>query len=228
MSAMRKLGYARVSTSDQNLDLQIDALRAAGCEEIFQDQGISGAALNRPGLETVLSALQPGDALLIWKLDRLGRSNQHLLEIVSDLKARNVSFQSLSDYIDTSNAMGKLAFHMLAAFAEFERNLISERTKAGMEAARLRGAMIGRQPALSAEQVESALALIKSGRATIPSAARVLGVHRTTLWRALKARREEAQPERAELPSLRDVLFDGNDEENALMACQFNRDMIEL
>ncbi len=183
---MNKLGYARVSTRDQNLDLQINALNKAGCTKIFEDKGISGTASARPGLESLLCELQPGDTLVIWKLDRLGRSIRHLLDTVCDLKDRNIAFHSLNDAIDTSNATGRLLFHVMAAFAEFERNLISERTIAGIEAARERGVLIGRPRLLSPDEIERARSLINSGEASLPDTAKSFGVERTTLWRALK------------------------------------------
>ena len=182
---MNKLGYARVSTSDQHLDLQLNALKADGCVKIFEDKGISGSNRERPGLEAVLNALQPGDTLVIWKLDRLGRSIHHLLDVTKLLKSRDIGFRSLSDFIDTSSPTGKLVFHILAAIAEFERDLIRERTKAGLDAARRRGKKLGRRRLLTDEDVSFARTLILTGEATIPEAALSFGVDRTTLWRAL-------------------------------------------
>lgn len=139
-----KIGYARVSTDVQRMDLQLDALTQAGCDQIFKDHGISGASSERPGLQQAIGALQKGDTLIVWRLDRLGRSLVHLVEQVSNLGKQGIEFRSLTESIDTSSSGGKLLFHMIAALAEFERSLISERTKAGMAAAKLRGKHVGR------------------------------------------------------------------------------------
>ncbi len=140
------IGYARISTIDQNPALQIEALKRAGCadQNIFIDEGISGAKAKRPQLDKALKRLRHGDSLIVWRLDRLGRSMRHLIELTSMFEIKGIEFRSLSDSIDTSTAGGKLYFHMMGAFAEFERNLISERTKAGMAAAKARGVHIGR------------------------------------------------------------------------------------
>lgn len=138
------VGYARVSTEEQNLDLQVDALTRAGCERIFQDRGVSGALASRPALDKAIERLQPGDTLVTWKLDRLGRSLSHLIHVVTSLEGKGVAFRSLSEAIDTGTASGRLLFHVMGALAEFERSLISERTKAGMAAARARGKVLGR------------------------------------------------------------------------------------
>lgn len=133
-----RIGYARVSTADRHLDLQPDALRQANCEKIFTDRP-SGAKSERPGLSDALSLLRPGDALIVWRLDRLGRSLSDLVERVEQLRARDTGFVSLQEAIDTTSAAGKLIFHVFAALAELERELIRERTKAGLAAARVRG-----------------------------------------------------------------------------------------
>ncbi len=147
------IGYARISTIDQNLNLQLDALNAAGCEAIYQDEGISGAKAKRPGLMRALKRLSSDDVLIVWKLDRLGRSMRHLIELTTMFDDKGIGFRSLSDAIDTSTPGGKLYFHLMGAFAEFERNLISERTKAGMAAAKARGVKMGRpKNVLSADQ----------------------------------------------------------------------------
>ncbi len=138
------IGYARVSTDEQSVDLQIDALERAGCGRIFFDSGFSGALRSRPALDEVLVELKSGDTLVTWRLDRLGRSLSHLITLVGDLEKRGIAFKSLSEAIDTSTAGGRLQFHMMGALAEFERSLISERTKAGMAAAKIRGAQLGR------------------------------------------------------------------------------------
>lgn len=139
------IGYARVSTDEQNPALQFDALTNAGCQRIFADSA-SGAAPSRPALEQALSSLEFGDTLVVWKLDRLGRSLSHLIGLVAQMEDRGVALRSLSEAIDTSTASGRLLFHVMGALAEFERALISERTRAGMAAARARGAVIGRPP----------------------------------------------------------------------------------
>lgn len=148
-----KIGYARVSTDVQRMDLQMDALKYAGCDQIFTDHGISGAASERPGLQQAMNMLQKGDTLTVWRLDRLGRSLVNLVELVNNLGKQGVEFRSLSESIDTSSSGGKLLFHMIAALAEFERSLISERTKAGMAAAKLRGKHVGRPPRIKPTQL---------------------------------------------------------------------------
>jgi DNA invertase Pin-like site-specific DNA recombinase len=180
------IGYARVSTEEQNLALQMDALKHAGCGRIFQDEGISGVAANRPALNEALAALAPGDVLVTWKLDRLGRSLAHLISIIADLSGRAVGFRSLSEVIDTTTAGGMLIFHVMGALAEFERALISERTRAGMAAARARGALIGRPPKLLEQEVMQARLEIAAGAASVVELAQILGVSRLTLDRALK------------------------------------------
>lgn len=159
----RVIGYARVSTDEQNLDLQLQALHRAGCDLIYSDKGISGGVRKRPGLDKALKALRPGDKLIVWRLDRLGRSLVHLVQLLDALGARKVLFQSLCEAIDTSTSGGKLVFHMMAALAEFERSLISERTRAGMAAARSRGQHIGRYPSLTLEECREAQALLDQG-----------------------------------------------------------------
>ena len=181
----RKIGYARVSTCEQNLDLQMDALKAAGCDEIFTDQGVSGAAIERDGLSQALGAVGEGDTLIVWKLDRLGRSLGFLADLIAEYGREGRGFVALQDGIDTNTSGGKLVFHIMAALAEFERDLISERTTAGMVAARRRGKHIGRPTALSREQVTHAKRQISSGEETIAGMASVLGVHRNTLRRAI-------------------------------------------
>lgn len=140
----RKVGYARVSTEEQKVDLQLNALKHAGCEQIFVDEGVSGAKADRAGLKKALASLQPGDTLVVWRLDRLGRSLINLVGLMSELGNRGIEFYSLMENIDTTSAGGRLVFHLMAALAEFERSLISERTKAGMEAAKLKGIHVGR------------------------------------------------------------------------------------
>ena len=180
-----RIGYARVSTTDQNLALQCDALKAAGCERIFEDEGVSGSIVSRPGLDRALQALTEGDTLIVWKLDRLGRSLAHLVQTVADLGERGIEFRSLSDPIDTTNAGGRLVLHMMGALAEFERSLIAERTKAGLQAAKRQGVRLGRKPKLTPAQVAHARQLMDAGE-NGRTVARSFGVARSTLYEALK------------------------------------------
>ena len=179
------IGYARVSTDDQNLDLQRRALHAAGCAQIFEDQ-VSGAALARPGLSQAMKRAGAGDVLVVWKLDRLGRSLPHLIELLRELGSRGAGFRSLSENIDTTTAGGRLIFHMMGALAEFERSLIAERTRAGIGAAKARGVHVGRRKALTSAQIAHARILIEGGES--PSVvARSMRVGRSTLYRHLTA-----------------------------------------
>ena len=180
------IGYARVSTEEQNLDLQRQALEAAGCEKIHEDHGVSGAAIERPGLTRALAAAQSGDVLVVWKLDHLGRSLPHLVEVINGLREAGVGFRSLQEQIDTTSAGGRFYLHILAALAEFEREMISERTRAGMASARRRGKHIGRPRKLSAQQVTHARELIDSGLETRAAVAALFGVDVATLRRALR------------------------------------------
>lgn len=183
-----KIGYARVSTGEQTLALQLDALKAVDCAKIFRDNAISGAVVDRSGLTRALKAIRPGDVLVVWKLDRLGRSLHHLIEIMNDLNNRGAGFQSLSEAIDTTTAGGTLVFHMMGALAQFERALIGERTKAGMAAAKRRGVHIGRPPKLTARQVKAAHRRKQKGDGLAAIAAE-LDVSVRTLHRALKEAR---------------------------------------
>lgn len=180
----RLIGYARVSTQDQDPALQLDALRLAGCVQTHQDQ-VSGSVRARPGLDAALASLVAGDVLVVWKLDRLGRSLAHLIELVGDLAGRGVGFRSLSDAIDTTTAGGRLVFHIMGSLAEFERSLISERTRAGLAAAKRRGRMIGRRPALTPAKLAHARLLIAGGE-TPAEVARSMQVGRSTLYRAIQ------------------------------------------
>jgi DNA invertase Pin-like site-specific DNA recombinase len=179
------IGYARVSTEEQNLNLQRRALEQAGCERIYEDKGVSGALARRPALERAMKAIGSGDVLMVWKLDRLGRSLQHLLQLMGELEGRGAGVRSLTEAMDTTTPGGTLIFHVMGALAQFERALIVERTRAGMQAARARGRLPGQRPKLGAEQLEHARELIEQGR-TVPQVALLFGVARTTLWRALK------------------------------------------
>jgi len=181
------IGYARVSTGEQTLDLQLDALRAIGCGRVYEETA-SGAKAERPVLDEVLSYLRPGDTLVVWRLDRLGRSLQHLIEVVAALAERGIGFKSLTEQIDTTTSGGKLIFHVFGALAEFERDLIRERTHAGLAAARARGRLGGRPKKLAtAQQVAAARALYDGGQTDIATICATLGISRATLYRALKA-----------------------------------------
>lgn len=185
------IGYARVSTDDQNLDLQRDALTRAGCEQIHTDKA-SGARDDRPGLIHALSHLRKGDTLVVWKLDRLGRTMRGLVDLVQELKSRGVDFRSLQDSIDTSTAAGRFFFHVMAALAEMERDLIRERTNAGLAAARARGRNGGRPAKLSSRQLEHALRLLEDRNTTVADVAESLGIDRSTLYRAIAKERQTA------------------------------------
>lgn len=184
-----KVGYARVSTEDQSLDLQIAALEKAGCQRMYYDHGVSGARFCRPGLASVLREVGPGDTVVVWRLDRLGRSLRKLVELVDELGRRGVEFVSLNESIDTTSSGGVLMFHMMAALAQFERSLISERTRAGMAAARMRGKRLGRRRALSPEQCDDARRLLQFERLDVVAAK--LNVHPSTLRRSVLVDREE-------------------------------------
>lgn len=181
------IGYARVSTGDQTLALQEDALCRAGCEKIFKDI-ISGSATDRPGLTEVLEYVREGDVLVVWRLDRLGRSLAHLIEVVRKLQDRGVGFRSLQEAMDTTTAGGQLIFHIFGALAEFERALIRERTNAGLASARARGRVGGRPRRLTPEQVHMARQLMTAGESSVAEIAEALHVSRATLYRALQGR----------------------------------------
>lgn len=181
-----KIGYARISTDEQSLDLQRDALWRAGCAEIFEDQGISGIAKQRVGLEGALARLQAGDVLVVWKLDRLGRSLSHLIDTVRQLGESGAGFASLSENIDTTTAGGKLVFHIMGALTEFERSLIVERVNAGIAAAKKRGKHVGRPRKLTPEQIAHAREVIDGGIQTLAGMAGLLRVDHSTLWRSMR------------------------------------------
>lgn len=189
-----KVGYARVSTGDQHLDLQVDALKHAGCVAIFTDQGVSGRVFERPGLTDALRCLGDGDTLMVWKLDRLGRSLAGLVELVNHLGARSVQFASLSENIDTATAGGVLVFHMMAALAEFERTLISERTRAGLSSARTRGRAPGRPRALSEDQCTRLIQHLQNGKADVEGLAKDFHVSPRTLHRYIHRLRLQTTP----------------------------------
>ncbi|NCD20093.1 MAG: recombinase family protein [Actinobacteria bacterium] len=189
------LGYARVSTTDQDASLQADALRAAGCYRVFVDT-ISGALEHRPEFDKVIDQLRPGDTLVVWRLDRLGRSIRHLIDQLHALDERGVGFRSLQETIDTTSSGGRLVFHVFAALAEFERDLIRERTNAGLAAARARGRTGGRPSSLSPAQVKAARRMYEQQEMTVAQIGDVLGVSRTTIYRALNRQGVPAVPRR--------------------------------
>jgi len=182
---MALIGYARVSTAEQDTALQTDELRKAGCERIFDDT-VSGAKAERPGLTAALEFLRDGDVLVVWRLDRLGRSLPHLIEVVSTLEARGVGFRSLTEAIDTTTPGGRLIFHVFGALGQFERDLIRDRTKAGLAAAAARGRKGGRKPVVTDDKLKRAREHLANGLNVREAAAR-LKVSKTALYDALKA-----------------------------------------
>lgn len=181
----RIIGYARVSTEDQKVDLQDDALRIAGCTDIYVDK-LSGKDMKRPELENCLRSLRAGDTLVVWKLDRLGRSMTDLIKTVTDLERKGVSFRCIQDDFDTTTPTGKLLFHVMAALAEFERSLIRERTIAGMAAARARGRLGGRRPKLSEKQQSAVRAALADKTTDVTELAKTYRVSRSTLYNVAK------------------------------------------
>src|ERR687895_1181929 len=179
------IGYARVSTQDQTLALQKDALEKIGCNKIFTDTA-SGTKAERKGLEEALYYVREGDTLVVWRLDRLGRSLKHLIETISQLDTRKIGFKSLTENIDTTTSGGKLIFHIFGALAEFERNLIRERTNAGLQAARARGRLGGRPKALTGKKTAMAQALYNDKNNTIDEICKTLNISRATLYRYIK------------------------------------------
>ena len=182
---MATIGYARVSTEDQDLALQRDALTAAGCTRLFEDK-ISGKTTERPGLDACLDRLEPGDTLVVWRLDRLGRNMTHLLETITSLTDRGIGFRSLDGLTADASATGRLVTGMLALLSQFERDLISERTRAGLAAARARGRKGGRKPALSPEQKDRACRMHAAQTMTVREIAETLGVSTSTIERAVR------------------------------------------
>jgi DNA invertase Pin-like site-specific DNA recombinase len=182
------VGYARVSTRDQNPALQREALAAAGCERLFEEAA-SGAQRDRPQLMAALDYLRPGDTLVVWKLDRLARSLKQLIETVEELERRKIGFRSLTEAIDTTTPGGRLVFQIFGALAEFERGLIRERTRAGLESARLKGRFSGRPVKITDKDIQAAKALLSNTDLTVAEAARRVGVSPATLYRHLPAAR---------------------------------------
>lgn len=180
------IGYARVSTDDQNLNLQQDALHQVGCTEIFEDQ-LSGAKAARPGLQKALHYARAGDTLVVWRLDRLSRSLKDLIEMVAILDTKGIGLKSLQEAIDTSSSSGKLIFHIFGALAEFERNLIRERTQAGLQAARARGRKGGRPKSLSADKQALAVRLYEEKKHTVDQICQMMGISKPTLYKYIEA-----------------------------------------
>ena len=190
------IGYARVSTQDQTLNLQNDALEKAGCSKIFTDT-ISGAKTERVGLEQALGYVRPGDTLVVWRLDRLGRSLKHLIETITALHERGIGFKSITENIDTTTSGGKLVFHIFGALAEFERDIIRERTQAGLQAARARGKKGGRPKVLKDKKIAMAQALYNDTNNSIAEICKTLNISRSTLYRYIEIgkRKEETTEE---------------------------------
>ncbi|MGI0034599.1 MAG: recombinase family protein [Nitrososphaera sp.] len=181
------IGYARVSTQDQTLNLQKDALEKIGCSKIFTDTG-SGAKAERIGLEEALEYVREGDTIVVWRLDRLGRSLKHLIETITDLNNRKIGFKSIQENIDTTTSGGKLVFHIFGALAEFERDIIRERTNAGLQAARARGRKGGRPRILSGKKVAHLQELYNNKSNSISEICKTLNISRATLYRYIKTR----------------------------------------
>jgi DNA invertase Pin-like site-specific DNA recombinase len=188
-----RIGYARVSTLEQDEALQHDALSAAGCQRIFVDKA-SGKLEHRPALDDMMNQLRPGDSVTVWRLDRLGRSLRHLIDVVAELENRSVTFRSLTEAIDTSTPGGKLTFHLFGALAEFERDLIRERTLAGLTAARSRGRTGGRPTVWTSDKARVALQMYESHQHDVADIARVLGLSRASVYRLLASRSAETLP----------------------------------
>jgi len=184
-----KIGYARVSTREQNPSLQIDALKQAGCERIFQDVA-SGAKSSRPELDKLLAEARTGDTIIIWKLDRLGRSLRHLVELVETLSAQKIGLKSLNDPVDTTHAQGRLIFNLFASLAEFERDLIVERTHAGLASARARGRKGGARYKMTPAKLRLAVASMGTAQTHVGDLCRELGITRQTLYRHVSPKGE--------------------------------------
>ena len=187
---MTSIGYARVSTGEQDMALQLDALKKAGCEKVFEDRA-SGVKTDRPGLTEAVRYARDGDTLTVWKLDRLGRSMRHLIEIVTELESKGVGFRSITENIDTTTSGGRLVFHLFGALAQFERDLIRERTRAGLQAAEERGRRGGRQAVVTPEKLAKARQHLAAGLNVREAAARVK-IGKTALYQALKADKSAA------------------------------------
>lgn len=180
-----RIGYARVSTDDQSLNLQLDALKAAGCIHIFTDK-LSGQSRKRPGLDKALAAMAQGNQLVVWRLDRLGRNFRDLVDIADELRERGTHLISLSEGIDTSSNVGEIIFRLMSVFSDFERNLIVERTRAGLAAAKARGVRLGRQSTITKQQIREAQKLKRSGL-SVTAIAKRFSVGRSTLYRHIQS-----------------------------------------
>lgn len=187
-----KIGYARVSTADQHLRMQEDALKQAGCKKIYHDTA-SGAKTDRPGLEKALEQLREGDVLVVWHLDRLGRSLKHLIDTIQQLNDQGIGFQSIKESIDTTTTGGKLIFHIFSALAEFERNLIRDRTNAGLQAARARGKKGGRPPRLSTKDIDKMIGYYHDGKNTVDEICKIFGIGRTSFYNYLRKSQKAIQ-----------------------------------
>jgi len=186
-----KIGYARVSTLEQSLDLQIDALKGEGCEKILSDE-VSGSVADRPGLTQLKALLRKGDTLVVWRLDRLGRTLKHLIQWINELEEQGVSFKSLQETIDTTCSSGKLIFHLFAALSEFEHNLIRERTRSGIAAARSRGRQGGRPKKLSKSKRQLAVDLYEGKKHSISQICETTNISKPTLYKYVKEIRQDA------------------------------------
>jgi DNA invertase Pin-like site-specific DNA recombinase len=187
-----KIGYARVSTADQHLRMQEDALKQAGCKKIYHDTA-SGTKADRPGLGKALEQLREGDVLVVWKLDRLGRSLRNLIDIIQQLQDQNIGFQSLRESIDTTTTGGKLVFHIFSALAEFERDLIRDRTQAGLQAARARGKKGGRPAQLSSKEITKMIGYYQEGKNTVDEICKIFGIGRTCFYNYLRKEKRAIQ-----------------------------------
>ncbi|AKG24922.1 transposon DNA-invertase (plasmid) [Calothrix sp. 336/3] len=188
-----KIGYARVSTLEQNTDLQQDALKSAGCEKVIVDK-VSGTVAERPGLDKIKELLRDGDTLVVWRLDRLGRSLQDLISWAAYLEQRRIALHSLHENIDTSTSTGRLIFHIFGALAEFERNLIQERTRAGLAAARARGRLGGRRKALDTDKRQLAVTLYNEKKTPITKICDMMGISKPTLYSYVREAQKAGTP----------------------------------
>lgn len=193
------IGYARVSTADQNLDLQRDALKRAGCAQVYEDKASGRAKTGRPELAAVLRALRPGDSLVVWRLDRLGRSLGDLVQIINDLAEKGIGFKSLTEQIDTTSAQGRLFLGVFGAMAQYMRDVIHENTMAGLKAARARGRVGGRPQALNDQALREIRAMLTDPTITVSSAAERYQVSRATLYNALRRAEKAEQGKQATL-----------------------------
>ena len=193
-----RIGYARVSSDDQSLNLQLDALRAASCNRIFTDKQ-SGKTRKRPGLDKALRALGPSDTIAVWRLDRIGRNFRDLVDIADELRERGANLVSLTEGINTASSIGKVIYRLMIVFADFERKVIVERTLAGLKAARARGVTLGRRPKLSAAQVREARRLVKSGK-KVEAVAKRFRVGRSTLYQRLRTKPRSSRCDKSHLP----------------------------